>query len=93
MIVKVMGVKPEEFELWDDISHIEVRPIEEQGPYGIDQSRTYKVMGRVFDETRPASGGMAIHYHNKIGDWCAILFNTIAYICADNGKTIEIVRG
>ncbi len=33
-----------------------------------------------------------ISFINKDGDKQSIIFDTVAYICNDNGKTIEIIR-
>lgn len=92
MIVKVMGVKPLEYQLWDGINHVEISPIEECME-GVVTHGPCKVMGSVLDENIPKKAGMAIYYYDKNGEWCVILFNTTAYICGDNGKTLEVVHG
>lgn len=54
--------------------------------------KTFKVMGSVFEKGK-SSMGYSINYQNENQEWCAILFNTIAYICGNDGKTLEVVHG
>ena len=100
MFIKVMTERG--FAVVDGVEHFEAERISTKGSpenSGIKDDRTFKVMISAFQNRSGCPIGadsdsfMSINYQNKTGEWCTINFNTIAWVCNENGKTVDVIHG
>ena len=95
MIIKVMK-KGNDYWMCDNVDSIDVSVIQEKQDIS-PSLEISKVIASIFEEREHgnpvAQHGMAITFFDKLGDRCVILFNTVAYICNDQGKTVETIFG
>ncbi len=93
MVLKVIRKQAQEWVLIGGVKELWVVKHKANEPKPIPTVGEINFVAKVFDESRPDSDYTELLFRDGDGDWNNIEFNTEAYLCNDDGKTVEKIYG